>query len=162
MASEIFSYDYAYFSSYSTSWLDHARSYVDMITERFGYNKQSQVMELASNDGYLLQYFQKKNIPVLGIEPAKDVAQIAQNKGIETIIDFFGVRLAKQLTAQDREMDLLDKDGTKSRFLTERKKYGNVDYDLSEKVKEMEMAFNEKYEVMEDEDGYDVRPVNKF
>ena len=76
-AAEIFSNDYAYFSSYSTSWLDHARGYVEMITERFRYNEQSQVMELASNDGYLLQYFQKKNIPVLGIEPAKNLEKLA-------------------------------------------------------------------------------------
>jgi len=106
-ASEIFSHDYAYFSSYSTSWLEHAHRYVDMITERFGYDEQSQVMELASNDGYLLQYFQKQNIPVLGIEPSKNVAHAAQEKGIETIIDFFGVKLAKHLVAQNRKADLI-------------------------------------------------------
>ena len=85
---EIFNKEYAYFSSYSTSWLEHSLHYVDMITDRFGYNENSQIMELASNDGYLLQYFKKKCIPVLGIEPAKNVAQAAQEKGIETIIDF--------------------------------------------------------------------------
>ena len=106
-ASEIFSHDYAYFSSYSTSWLDHAHRYVDMITERFGYDEQSQVMELASNDGYLLQYFQKQNISALGIEPSKNVAHAAQEKGIETIIDFFGVKLAKHLVAQNRKADLI-------------------------------------------------------
>ena len=106
-ASDLFSHDYAYFSSYSTSWLDHARRYVAMITKRFGYNKQSQIIELASNDGYLLQYFQKKNIPVLGIEPSENVAQASQEKGIETIIDFFGIRLAKHLAAQNRKADLI-------------------------------------------------------
>jgi SAM-dependent methyltransferase len=106
-ASEIFSHDYAYFSSYSTSWLEHAHRYVDMITERFGYDEQSQVMELASNDGYLLQYFQKQNISALGIEPSKNVAHAAQEKGIETIIDFFGVKLAKHLVAQNRKADLI-------------------------------------------------------
>lgn len=104
---EIFDESYAYFSSYSTSWLNHTKKYVDMVTERFGYNEQSKVMELASNDGYLLQYFQKKNVPVLGIEPAQNVAQVAQEKGIKTIIDFFGEKIAKQLVAQDRKADLI-------------------------------------------------------
>jgi len=104
---DIFNEDYAYFSSYSTSWLDHAKRYVDTITERFGYNEQSSVIELASNDGYLLQYFQKKHIQVLGIEPAKNVALAAQEKGIETIVDFFGVKLAEQLVAQNRKADLI-------------------------------------------------------
>ena len=89
----MFASDYAYFSSYSTSWLDHAHRYVNMIIERFGYNEKSKVIEIASNDGYLLQYFQKKNIPVLGIEPSKNVAHAAREKGIETIIDFFSVNL---------------------------------------------------------------------
>lgn len=106
-ASEIFNHEYAYFSSFSTSWLNHARNYVGMITKRFNYDDKSQVMELASNDGYLLQYFQKKNIPVLGIEPSKNVARIAQKKGIETIVDFFGVRLAKKLMEHGRGMDLI-------------------------------------------------------
>lgn len=106
-ASEIFSHDYAYFSSYSTSWLEHAHRYVEMITERFMYNEHSQVIELASNDGYLLQYFQKKNVPVLGIEPARNVAVAAREKGIETINDFFGSRLAKSLVSQNRKADLI-------------------------------------------------------
>ena len=104
---EIFNKEYAYFSSYSTSWLEHCQHYVDMITDRFDYNKNSQIMELASNDGYLLQYFKKKNIPVIGIEPAQNVAQAAQEKGIETIIDFFGVRFAKQLCKQNSEANLI-------------------------------------------------------
>ena len=104
---DIFNEDYAYFSSYSTSWLDHAKRYVDTITERFGYNEQSCVIELASNDGYLLQFFQKKQIQTLGIEPSKNVALAAQEKGIETIVDFFEVRLAEQLVAQKRKADLI-------------------------------------------------------
>tara|TARA_Y100000294_G_scaffold57802_1_gene54637 strand:+ start:812 stop:2041 length:1230 start_codon:yes stop_codon:yes gene_type:complete len=104
---DIFNENYAYFSSYSTSWLSHAERYVDTITEHFGYNEQSSVIELASNDGYLLQYFQKKHIQVLGIEPAKNVALAAQEKGIETIVDFFGVKLAEQLVAQNRKADLI-------------------------------------------------------
>ena len=78
-----------------------------MITDRFGYNTQSRIIELASNDGYLLQYFQKKNIPVLGVEPAMGVAHVAQEKGIETIIDFFGYRVAKQLALENRKADLI-------------------------------------------------------
>ena len=103
----IFDKNYAYYSSFSTSWLDHCKSYVDMITDRFGYNTQSRIIELASNDGYLLQYFQKKNIPVLGVEPAMGVAHVAQEKGIETIIDFFGYRVAKQLALENRKADLI-------------------------------------------------------
>ena len=85
--------------------------------------------------------------------------QVIQDVKISAI---FRYRHLLSQSLQDRELDLLDKDGTKSRFFTERKTYGNVDYDLSEKVKEMELAFNEKYEVMEDEDGFDVRPADKF
>ncbi len=104
---DIFNENYAYFSSYSASWLDHAKRYVDTIIERFGYNENSSVIELASNDGYLLQVFQKKNIPALGIEPSKNVALAAQEKGIETIVDFFGVKLAERLVAQNRKADLI-------------------------------------------------------
>ncbi len=104
---EIFNENYAYFSSYSTSWIDHAKRYVDTIINRFGYNELSTVIELASNDGYLLQYFQTKKVQVLGIEPARNVALVAQAKGIETIVDFFGSRLAGQLIAQNRKADLI-------------------------------------------------------
>jgi len=104
---EIFNQDYAYFSSYSKTWLDHANRYVEMIIDRFGYDGRSQIMEIASNDGYLLQYFQAKQIPVLGIEPASKVAKAAREKGIDTIIDFFGLKLAKQLVAQNRKADLI-------------------------------------------------------
>src|SRR3972149_5896552 len=102
---EIFGENYAYFSSFSTSWLEHCRRYVDRVTDRFGYHEQSQVIEIASNDGYLLQYFKTKNIPVLGIEPSQNVARAAQEKGIETITEFFGVNLAEQLAKQDRKAD---------------------------------------------------------
>ncbi len=104
---EIFNNNYAYFSSFSGSWLNHAQNYVNKIINRFGYNQQSHVMEIASNDGYLLQYFKGKQIPAFGIEPAANVAQAAQEKGVETIIDFFGVRLAKELVAQDKKADLI-------------------------------------------------------
>lgn len=104
---EIFNQNYAYFSSYSTSWLEHAKRYVEMIIDRFGFDENSQVIEIASNDGYLLQYFQLKQIPVLGIEPATNVAMSAQEKGIETIEAFFGVNLANRLVSQDKMADLI-------------------------------------------------------
>jgi hypothetical protein len=104
---EIFNSEYAYFSSYSTTWLAHAKNYVEAMTERFGYNEQSQVIEIASNDGYLLQYFLEKKIPVLGIEPTKNTAGVAIKKGIETITEFFGVSLAKELSAKGIQADLL-------------------------------------------------------
>ena len=90
----IFNSDYVYFSSYSTSWLQHAKKYTEMMIERFGLNEQSQVMEIASNDGYLLQYFKEKNIPVLGIEPTANTAEVADEKGIETLLIFLVFDLA--------------------------------------------------------------------
>ncbi len=105
-SSEIFE-EYAYFSSYSDSWLAHARTYVDQITERVGLSRQSSVVEIASNDGYLLQYFVAKGIPVLGIEPARNVAQVAIGKGIPTITSFFGRRLARELASGGKQADLL-------------------------------------------------------
>ena len=104
---EIFNPDYVYFSSYSTSWLAHSKAYVDMMTNRFGYNADSQVVEIASNDGYLLQYFKEKNIPVLGIEPTAGTAAAAKEKGIDSWIEFFGVALAKKMQAQGKAADLL-------------------------------------------------------
>ncbi|HEV2478728.1 MAG TPA: class I SAM-dependent methyltransferase [Puia sp.] len=103
----IFNSDYVYFSSFSTSWLEHSRKYTEAMTERFGFGKNSLVVELASNDGYLLQYFRDKNIPVLGIEPTANTAKVAIGKGIDTIVDFFGVRLATKLAAEGRKADLL-------------------------------------------------------
>ncbi len=93
----IFDSNYAYFSSYSTSWLAHAKKYTEMMVERFGFNASSQVIEIASNDGYLLQYFKEKNIPVMGIEPTANTAEVAVGKGIKTIVEFFGVELADRL-----------------------------------------------------------------
>ncbi|GAB2778953.1 SAM-dependent methyltransferase [Hymenobacter luteus] len=104
---EIFQNDYAYFSSYSASWLRHARRYTDMATERFGLNSQSLVVEVASNDGYLLQYFVEKDIPVLGIEPATNVAGHAQAKGINTLVRFFGTETARYVAELSGQADLL-------------------------------------------------------
>src|SRR5829696_2886793 len=106
-ASEIFSEDYAYFSSFSKSWLDHARQYVEDMSRRFAIGGHSHVVEIASNDGYLLQYFKGKNVPVLGIEPTLSTATAAREKGVETLTDFFGVRLARDLVAKDLSADLL-------------------------------------------------------
>src|SRR5689334_23361348 len=100
--------DYAYFSSYSDSWLKHAKAYVDKITERLQLRSNSLVAELASNDGYLLQYFVEKNVPVLGIEPAPNVAEFASAKrGIRTENKFFGLNTALELTAKYGKPDLL-------------------------------------------------------
>jgi 2-polyprenyl-3-methyl-5-hydroxy-6-metoxy-1,4-benzoquinol methylase len=95
-ADAIFNNEYTYFSSFSTSWLKHAKAYTDYMTDRFGYNENSLVVEIASNDGYLLQYFKEKNIPVLGVEPTANTAQVAIEKGIENIVDFFGSDLAEK------------------------------------------------------------------
>jgi len=104
---DIFNADYAYFSSYSTSWLAHAKAYTEMMIKRFSFNHQSQVIEIASNDGYLLQYFKEKGIPVLGIEPTANTAAAAKEKGIESVIDFFGVQLANSLAKKGIKADLL-------------------------------------------------------
>ena len=103
----IFDSNYVYFSSYSKSWLAHAKAYTAMMTERFGFNEQSLVVEVASNDGYLLQYFKERNIPVLGIEPTANTAKVSTEKGIENVVDFFGVRLATKLASENRKADLL-------------------------------------------------------
>ncbi len=96
-AEEIFSNDYAYFSSYSKSWLQHAENYVEMITEKLHLTESSMVMEIASNDGYILQYFKKKHVPCVGIEPTESTAKVARDKGISIISEFFGCDLAKKL-----------------------------------------------------------------
>lgn len=103
----IFNEEYVYFSSFSKSWLNHARVYTSMMQARFGLNENSLVIELASNDGYLLQYFKESNIPVLGIEPTSNTAQVAKEKGIDTIVDFFGESLARQLAEEGRFADVL-------------------------------------------------------
>ena len=99
--------DYAYFSSYSESWLNHAKEYATLMIERFGFDANSLVVEIASNDGYLLQYFQKKGIPVLGVEPARNVAKVAQEAGIPTITKFFGVQTASELSTEGKLADLM-------------------------------------------------------
>jgi SAM-dependent methyltransferase len=103
---EIFT-EYAYFSSYADSWVEHMSRYADMITDRLGLGKQSLVVEVASNDGYLLQHFVRKGIPVLGIEPAANVARVAVEKGIPTLVKFFGEQTARALAAEGRLADLI-------------------------------------------------------
>ena len=103
----IFNQQYAYFSSYSDSWLDHARRYTELIAARLGLNANSFVVEIACNDGYLLQYFVKKGIPVLGIEPSGNVASAAKAKGIDTRVEFFTTNSAKELVSKRRKADLV-------------------------------------------------------
>ena len=98
---------YVYFSSYSDSWLNHAREYVSKMIDRFGIGKEHFVVEIGSNDGYLLQFFAKQGIPVLGIEPALTVAKAAQEKGIPTQTTFFGRPCAEQLSREGKKADLL-------------------------------------------------------
>jgi C-methyltransferase C-terminal domain/Putative zinc binding domain/Methyltransferase domain len=99
--------EYAYFSSYSDSWLAHCRDYVDMISERLQLSSDSMAIELASNDGYLLQWFVEKGIPVLGIEPAMNVAKVAEDKGVPTLTEFFGAELASKLVGEGTVADLI-------------------------------------------------------
>ncbi|MDY7055158.1 methyltransferase domain-containing protein [Limnospira fusiformis] len=103
----IFSDDYAYFSSYSETFLCHAENYTQMMIERFGFNSESLVVEIASNDGYLLQYFQKQGVRVLGIEPAANVARVAESKGIPSWVKFFGTTTAQEIVRQKKQADLL-------------------------------------------------------
>lgn len=103
---KIFS-DYAYFSSYAETWLVHAKSYTKLMVERFGYGPSSRVIEIASNDGYLLQYFKEMSIPVLGIEPATNVAKVANEAGIPTLVKFFGTKTAMELAVEGKHADLL-------------------------------------------------------
>jgi len=99
--------EYAYFSSYADTWLKHVKAYTDMIVERLNLDKESQVVELASNDGYLLQYFVQKGIPVLGVEPAANVAATAVKNGIPTVVRFFGEKTARELVADGKRADLI-------------------------------------------------------
>jgi SAM-dependent methyltransferase len=103
---EIFT-EYAYFSSYADSWVEHMRRYAEAITERLGLDGKSLVVEVASNDGYLLQHFVKKGIPVLGIEPAANVAKAAVAKGVPTLVKFFGEQTAGELVADGTRADLI-------------------------------------------------------
>jgi SAM-dependent methyltransferase len=106
-ADVIFTDDYAYFSSYSESWLKHASTYVDMISRRLSLNGDSLVVELASNDGYLLQYFVEKGISVLGVEPSANVAEAAAKKGVPSLVKFFGVKTAREMLAEGFAADLI-------------------------------------------------------
>lgn len=105
-AEDIFT-EYAYFSSYAETWLQHAKCYSDLMVERFGLDDKSHVVEVASNDGYLLQYFVEKNIPVLGVEPAVNVAKVAIDKGVPTRIEFFGVDCAQRMADEGLHADLI-------------------------------------------------------
>jgi 2-polyprenyl-3-methyl-5-hydroxy-6-metoxy-1,4-benzoquinol methylase len=107
-AANIFDDEYTYFSSYSSSWLAHAKKYVDMMVQRFGFSPESLVIEIASNDGYLLQYFKEHGVPVLGVDPTANTAEVARQKGIETIVDFFGSEFAaRRLVNQGIKGDLI-------------------------------------------------------
>lgn len=99
--------DYSYFSSYSNSWLAHAKAYTEQMISRFGFDSASHVVEVASNDGYLLRWFKERGVPVLGIEPAANVAKVAEEAGIPTMVRFFGTETARELVAQGRQADLL-------------------------------------------------------
>ncbi len=99
--------DYAYFSSYADTWLKHAHDYTEMITERLGLSASSQVVELASNDGYLLQYFVERGIPALGVEPAANVARVAIEKRVATRVVFFGLEEARRMLAEGLVADLI-------------------------------------------------------
>jgi hypothetical protein len=106
-ADELFSDEYAYFSSYSESWLDHARRYSLKVIERFGINQDSLVVEIASNDGYLLKNFNEKGIPILGVEPCANVAKAAEEIGIPSLVKFFGVNTAEEMVSDHVRADLL-------------------------------------------------------
>lgn len=99
--------DYAYFSSYSDSWVEHARAYTQAVTERFHLGRRNHVVELASNDGYLLQHFVAKGIPSLGVEPAANVAEVALKKGVPTLVKFFGETTAREMAAAGQMADLI-------------------------------------------------------
>ena len=106
-AAELFNDEYAYYSSFSDQWLLHAKTYVSVMCERFGLTPASQVVEVASNDGYLLQFVKALGIPCVGIEPTAGTAAAARSKGIETIEEFFGVSLANKLLAEGKQADLI-------------------------------------------------------
>lgn len=106
-AKEIFNSEYVYFSSYSKTWVEHARQYVESMIQRFGYNEESFVIEIASNDGYLLQHFKNKGVPVLGIEPSKNTAQAAILKGVDTITEYFSAEFAKKLSQHRKKGNLI-------------------------------------------------------
>ena len=104
---EMFSEDYAYFSSFSKSWLNHAEKYIDLMIDRYKLSAQSNIVEVAANDGYLLQFAKERKVPCYGIEPTHSTAMAAKEKGVEVIEDFFGVELANNLKNQGRQADLM-------------------------------------------------------
>ncbi len=104
---ELFSADYAYFSSYSSSWLEHCEAFVSAMVKRFALDAGSRVAEIAANDGYLLQFFQAREIPCFGVEPTASTARVARGKGLQIVEEFFGARLACQLAANDCQSDLM-------------------------------------------------------
>lgn len=106
-AEDIFDSDYVYFSSFSSSWLAHAKRYVDGISQRLNLGQDAFVVEVASNDGYLLQYFQERGVPCLGIEPTASTADACRAKGIEVVQDFFGERLGRELASTRQRADLI-------------------------------------------------------
>lgn len=106
-ANHIFRPDYAYFSSYSDTWVEHARLYVEEMTERFGYDQGSNVIEVASNDGYLLQFFVQRGVPVLGVDPTSGTAAAAEERGVPTLVEFFTSELARKLVDEGRAADLV-------------------------------------------------------
>jgi SAM-dependent methyltransferase len=106
-AQEIFNETYSYFSSFSPSWLKHCEDYVNMIVKKLKLSKNSFVVEIASNDGYLLQYFKKHQVPCLGIEPSNSVAAVARQKGVDTLVDFFGEKLARSVANDKGKADLI-------------------------------------------------------
>ncbi len=106
-ADELFEPDYAYFSSFSTSWLDHSKRYVDAMVERFRLDETSMVCEVAANDGYLLQYVVEHGIPCYGVEPTAGTAAAARDKGIDIVEEFFGVELGRRLADEGRQADLM-------------------------------------------------------
>ena len=114
--SEMFSEDYDYFSSFSSTWLKHAKDYVENVTSRFNINSESLVVEIAANDGYLLQYVKDKGIPCYGIEPTHSTAEVARNKGIEIIEEFFSVKKANELLREGRQSDLIASNNVLAHF----------------------------------------------
>ena len=104
---EMFSEDYAYFSSFSKSWLDHVEKYIDLMIDRFKLSAESNIVEVAANDGYLLQFAKERKVPCYGIEPTHSAAMAAKEKGVEVIEDFFGVELANNLKNQGRQADVM-------------------------------------------------------
>ena len=106
-AQEIFDGEYFYFSSFSKSWLKHAKTYCDMMVDRFGFDSSSSIIEIASNDGYLLQYFHEKGIPVMGIDPTANTAQVAIDKGVNTLVKYFSVETAKEIKSEGKLADLI-------------------------------------------------------